>query len=78
MIEFAAGGSAVAGESAWGAVPGLSPRSVSPCRSPNRTCEFPRIRLSTVSVVRRLVQQPRGWGSRCPGSDTDESGSWWG
>ena len=35
--------------SAWGAVPGLL-RVVSPGRPPNRTCESPRIRLSTESA----------------------------
>src|SRR5215203_5480473 len=46
-------------------------RSVSPGRSPNPACASPRTGLSTVTAVKRWLRWPRGWGSWCPGSDTE-------
>src|SRR4051812_23573606 len=46
-------------------------RSVSPGRSPNPACASPRTGLSTAAAVRRCWRRPRGWGSCCPGSDTE-------
>src|SRR4051794_37678864 len=46
-------------------------RSVSPGRSPNPACASPRTGLSTVTVVKRWLRWPRGWGSWYPGSDTE-------
>ena len=44
-------------------------RSVSPGRSPNPPCVFPRTGLSVVSAVGVFRQRgPRGWGSCCLGS----------
>jgi hypothetical protein len=45
-------------------------RAVSPGRSPNPPCVFPRSGLSTLSTVRRGLRPSRGWGSCCPGSGT--------
>jgi integrase/recombinase XerD len=46
-------------------------RPVSPGRSPNPSCVFPRNGLSMVSAVGVFMQpEPRGWGSCCPGSGT--------
>jgi hypothetical protein len=43
-------------------------RSVSPGRSPNPPCVFPRSGLSTVSAVRRGWPGSRDWGSYCRGT----------